>query len=171
MVSRPLKEAPLPPVKTGHKSNSLKYNFNNDKGTAEVFGFESGDESWEVKNNTSNRVLFKSADFDGTDWLNDFEARYPDGYTDPTQLKAFSEWVVSTDTTKATNATFTSAKSYGGKTYTKDSKEYRLAKFKAELSNYVELDSCLFYYIFTELFLMVDSRAKNMFPSFMGAKR
>lgn len=149
----------------------MKYNFNNDKSTAEVFGFESGDESWEVKNNTSNRVLFKSADFTGTDWLNDFEARYPDGYTDPAQLKAFSEWVVSTDTTKATGATFTSSKSYGGKVYTKDTKEYRLAKFKAELSNYVELDSCLFYYIFTELFLMVDSRAKNMFPSFMGAKR
>ena len=39
---------------------------------------------------------------------------------------------------------------------------------KAELSDYVELDSALFYYLFTELFLMVDSRAKNMFPSFMG---
>ena len=31
------------------------------------------------------------------------------------------------------------------------------------------MDSCLFYYLFTELFLMVDSRAKNMFPSFMGS--
>ena len=41
-----------------------KYNFNNDKGTEEVFGFEEGDESWEIKNNTSNRVLWKSADFD-----------------------------------------------------------------------------------------------------------
>ena len=32
----------------------------------------------------------------------------------------------------------------------------------------MELDSAMFYYLFTELFLMVDSRAKNMFPSFMG---
>ena len=42
-------------------------------------------------------------------------------------------------------------------------------RFRAELGNYVELDSALFYYLFTELFLMVDSRAKNMFPSFIGA--
>ena len=33
---------------------------------------------------------------------------------------------------------------------------------------YVELQSTLFYYLFTELFLMVDSRAKNAFPSFIG---
>ena len=53
-------------------------------------------------------------------------------------------------------------------TYTNDTAAYRKAKFRAELSNFVELDSALFYYLFTELFLMVDSRAKNMFPSFMG---
>ena len=29
-----------------------KYNFNNDKGTDEVYGFEEGDESWEILNNT-----------------------------------------------------------------------------------------------------------------------
>ena len=55
------------------------------KSTSEVFGFVDGDESWEVLNNTSDRVLFKSDDFSGTDWLNDFEARYPDTkppYTD-----------------------------------------------------------------------------------------
>ena len=48
------------------------------KSTSEVFGFVDGDESWEVLNNTSARVLFKSDDFSGTVWLNDFEARYPD---------------------------------------------------------------------------------------------
>ena len=55
-------------------------------------------------------------------------------------------------------------------TYTNDTAAYRKAKFRAELSNYVELDSALFYYLFTELFLMVDSRAKNMFPSFIGTE-
>ena len=53
-------------------------------------------------------------------------------------------------------------------TYTNDTAAYRKARFRAELSDYVELDSALFYYLFTELFLMVDSRAKNMFPSFIG---
>jgi hypothetical protein len=58
-----------------------KYNFNNDKGAEEVFGFVSGDESWEIKNNTSDRVLWKSDDFVSTmvdedgktipAWLND----------------------------------------------------------------------------------------------------
>ena len=48
------------------------------KSTSEVFGFVDGDESWEVLNNTSARVIFKSDDFSGTVWLNDFEARYPD---------------------------------------------------------------------------------------------
>lgn len=145
-----------------------KYNFNNDKGTPEVFGFKPGDESWEVLNNTSNRVLFKSADFSGIDWKNDFEARYPEDNDDPTTLKTFAEWIVSTDTDAATNATLPRTVEYGGVSYTKDTTAYRLAKFRAELSKYVEVDSAIFYYLFTELFLMVDSRAKNMFPSPMG---
>ena len=142
-----------------------KYNFNNDKGTEEVYGFQAGDESWEILNNTSSRVLFKSADFANTDWLNDFEGRYPDGNTDPTQLSALSAWLVSTDQTAATGAALASPVTYGGVEYTADTAAYRLAKFKAELPEHVEVDSACFYYLFTELFLMVDSRAKNMFPT------
>lgn len=154
-----------------------KYNFNNDKSTAEVFGFTDGDESWEVLNNTSDRVLFKSADFFGTDWLNDFEARFPDtdpAYTDSTQLAEFAAWMVSVDPEQATGAVLDSPVTIvdGEKstTYTTDNATYRKARFRAELGSYVELDSALFYYLFTELFLMVDSRAKNMFPSFMGTE-
>ena len=154
-----------------------KYNFNNDKSTSEVFGFADGDESWEVLNNTSDRVLFKSADFTGADWLNDFEARYPDtdpAYTDATQLAEFAAWMVSVDPEQATGeALETPVAIVDGEkstTYTNDTAAYRKAKFRAELSNFVELDSALFYYLFTELFLMVDSRAKNMFPSFMGTE-
>ena len=142
-----------------------KYNFNNDKGTEEVYGFAAGDESWEILNNTSSRVLFKSADFANTDWLNDFEGRYPDGNTDPVQLSALSAWLVSTDQESATGAALASPVTYGGVEYTADTAEYRLAKFKAELPEHVEVDSACFYYLFTELFLMVDSRAKNMFPT------
>lgn len=150
-----------------------KYNFNNDKGTPEVFGFVDGDESWEIKNNTGNRVIWKSDDYSGTDWLNDFEARYPDTdppYVDPTQLAEFATWVKSTDTEQATGDTLPSPVTYDDVTYTVDNAAYRLAKFRNEAGNYLEINSMLFYYLFTELFLMVDSRAKNAFPSFMGSE-
>ena len=152
-----------------------KYNFNNDKSTEEVFGFQSGDESFEVKNNTSARVLWKSDDYTGDDWLNDFEARYPDtdpAYEDPTRLAALAAWLVSTDRTQATgdalDAPYTDA---DGNTHTLDDAAYRLAKFKKEAPEHFEMDSALFYYIFTELFLMVDSRAKNAFPTHIGGSK
>ena len=77
--------------------------------------------------------------------------------------------MVSTDTEAATGDALDSSVTYGETTYTNDTAEYRLAKFKAEIGNYVEMNSMLFYYLFTELFLMVDSRAKNMFPSMIGS--
>lgn len=150
-----------------------KYNFNNDKSTEEVFGFDDGDESWEILNNTGNRVIWKSADYTGDAWLSDFEARYPDtdpAYTDSARLAEFAAWVVSTDPDQATNAGLPDSVTYGETTYTNDTAEYRLAKFKAEAGNYMEMQSALFYYLFTELFLMVDSRAKNAFPSFIGGE-
>ena len=162
-----------------------KYNFNNDKGTEEVFGFTEGDESWEIKNNTGDRVLWKSDDYTSTivdennnvvpAWLSDFEARYPDlepAYTDPSQLQEFSSWMVSVDPDQATGNALpepvTIVDGENSTTYSNDTAAYRKAKFRAELGDYVELQSTLFYYLFTELFLMVDSRAKNAFPSFIG---
>lgn len=150
-----------------------KYNYNNDKGTEDVFGYSGDDESWEIKNNTGLRVLWKSADYSGDDWLNDFEARYPDTdppYTDPSQLAEFATWAVSTDRTAATGDALDEPVTYGETTYTHDTAAYRLAKFKEEAGNYMEIQSALFYYLFTELFLMVDSRAKNAFPSFAGSE-
>ena len=144
-----------------------KYNFNNDKGTEEVFGFAEGDESWEILNNTSSRVLWQSDDFSGDDWLNDFEGRYPDGNTDSTNLAALSSWLVSTDQSQATgNALPAPYVDVDGNTHNVDNAAYRLAKFKTELEDHLDKDSAMFYYLFTELFLMVDSRAKNAFPTF-----
>lgn len=54
---------------------------------------------------------------------------------------------------------------YEGTEYTFDSTQYRLAKFRNELTNYFNKDDVLFYYLFTELFLMIDSRVKNSFPT------
>lgn len=148
-----------------------KYNFNNDKSTEEVFGFVEGDESWEIKNNTSNRVLFKDADFGGSDFLNDFEGRYPDGNEDGTELRKLIAWIASTDQSAATGSALPAAVSYGGTSYTADTAAYRLAKFKAELAQHMEVDAVVFYYLFTELYLMVDSRAKNAFPSHLGGDK
>ena len=148
-----------------------KYNFNNDKGTEEVYGLSVGDESWEIRNNTSSRVNWKSADYTGTDWLNDFEGRYPDGNTDPANLAALAEWIVSTDRSVATDRALGSAVKYEGKTYTRDTAEYRLAKFRNEVTEHFEKDALLFNYLFTELFLMVDNRAKNAFPTFFDGHK
>ena len=126
-----------------------KYNFNHDK-ASEVFGFDNDDECWEIRNNTSNRSLFKSADFEGTDWLNDFEGRHPDGNTNPSQLSQLVAWIASTDRDAVS---------------TEEEKAARLEKFKTELENWVSKESSLFYYLFTELFLLADSRAKNAFPT------
>lgn len=184
-----------------------KYNFNWPKRFPEGLGFTGDMESWEWQNNTSDRVLFKSDDFDTPyvdpdtgeiypEWRNDFEARFPsDEWTNINKLKEWLTWVKSTDRAQATNAALatpetytetrieyeevvdpeTGAISYKEKvvtediTYTTDTAAYRLAKFKAHVWDYVEKDSAIFYYIFTELFLMADSRAKNMFPSFNGS--
>lgn len=128
-----------------------KYNFNNDKSTGEVFGFNAdypNAESWEFRNNTSNRCLFKASDYSDDSWLNDFEGRYPEESTDFTQLKRVTDWVVSTDRDAVD---------------TPEEKAARLAKFASEFETYFVKSATLFYYLFTEVFLMIDSRAKNMF--------
>ena len=125
------------------KTSLGKYNFNNDKSTNETFGFKAGCESWEILNNTSDRVLFKRSDYITVDsegnieWLKDFEARYPDGNEDYTNLKRLTDWLVSV----------------------KDNP----TKFRAEADQYLDMNFMLSYYTITELFAMVDQRAKNMF--------
>ena len=132
-------------------------------------------------------------------WYDDFEARFPsDTYRDITQLNEFLSWVKSTRRETATGDTLPNPVTYtlgttstitpyssdtsftvtertegSSKVYdiefTKDTPAYRLTKFRAEFSNYAEIQSAVFYYLFTEQFLMIDSRAKNMFVGFNGS--
>ena len=152
---------------TGEVTFWGKYNFNHDKSTAEVFGFDSAtyprQQSWEFRNNTSDRVLFRSADFSGEDWKNDFEARFPKDYADPGDLARVIGWVASCNPEAATGAALGEAVTLDGVQFTHDTAAYRLARFKAEVGDYFDLGDLLWYYLFTELFLMIDSRAKNMF--------
>lgn len=127
-----------------------KYNFNNDKATEEVFGLEPGDESWEIRLNNTDMVVWKDDNFEGDAWKSSFEARFPDKSEDVTNLKALSSWLKSTDTTAVD---------------TEEEKAARLAKFKNEFEDWFNKDAMLFNYIFTEVFLMMDNRAKNAFPT------
>ena len=117
------------------------YNFNNDKDDTTTFGYTSefpNCESWEFKNNTSAHCLFQNSNFvDTVEVAKNFEARYPDKFTNYTNLSRVVSWVASTNGD--------------------------LDKFKNEFNNYFNLESTLLYYCLTELFAMVDSRAKNLF--------
>jgi len=151
---------------TGEVKFLGKYNFNDDKSNENVFGFDReiypNCECWEFKNNTANNVIFKEADFESVAvnektgeeypaWTDDFEARFPDlddPYQDVTQFKRLCEWLVSCNRELADS---------------EEEKAARLQKFKNEFDRYLIKDACIFYYLFTEIFLMVDNRAKNMF--------
>lgn len=118
--------------------------FNNDKADTDTLGYtidpdyKNTSESWEFKNNTSDHCLFRSDDFSpAASPLDDFEARYPDGYEDFTALSRVFSWVVSC----RNNPT----------------------KFKQEFEQYFNLHYCLVYQVMLEVAIMVDSRAKNMF--------
>jgi len=114
--------------------------FNNDKGNADTLGLNAtypNAESWEFKDNDELLCLFRTNDFSRN--ANAFEARYPDGNTDYTQIDALVDWVYST----------------------KDD----ITRFKNEFEQHFNLHYTLMYYIITEAFGMIDSRAKNMFLS------
>ena len=114
------------------------YNFNNDKSNSDTLGLVGEGESWEFGNNTSGHCLLRDDNFDeGSGVEDDFEARYPDGFTDYTNLKRVVSWIVSTDG--------------------------NIEKFKSEFNQYFNMYYCLIYYVMMEFALMIDSRAKNMF--------
>ena len=117
-----------------------KYNFNFDKGSVEVYGFDGSfdAESWEFLNNTSDQCNFLAPI--GDKWSEDFEARYPEEHKDITRFKIMHDWVVST--------------------------KGNLTKFKNEFESHFDLHYTLIYYVYSSVMLMVDQRAKNMFLTY-----
>lgn len=118
-----------------------KYNYNFDKGSEEVYGFDGtfDVESWEFLNNTSAPCNFLG-ELTEENWKDSFEARYPDDHADIARLKEMHDWVVST---------------IGD-----------IEKFRSEFENYFDLHYALIYYVYTSVMLMVDQRAKNMFLTY-----
>ena len=162
------------------------YNFNDDKSNENVFGFDRdiypNCECVEFRNNVNPLVKFQSSDYESMiknekgemvkAWTDAFEFRFPDlddPYSDYTQFKRMTDWVCSTWIGGVTNdlldeaVTYKHWKNNTNTTFYTDSEDYRLSKFKAEFNNYFIKDAMTFYYLFTEVFLLVDSRAKNMF--------
>ena len=140
-----------------------KYNFNYDKGSNEAYGFASFPkaERWEVLNNTDPLCLFKSDDT--SKMAAAFEAQYPKDYTDFTALSALVSWVYSTYRENATGEALAAGYTdVDGVTHTNDTEAYRLAKFKTEFEQHMDMECSLIYYVYTFFALMVDQRAKNM---------
>lgn len=144
-------------------------NFNNDKATHEIFGYGEGDERWETSNNVSAYAMWQTALLFESKYTEAFEPTYPEDNTDVSNLAVVARWIASTNRANATNAAI-SPVTYDGVTYATDSADYRLAKFKAELTSYFNFKSCIHYFTFTEFFLMVDSRTKNSFPTRFDAE-
>ena len=165
---------------TGEIKFQGKYNFNNDKSTADTFGFVDNAEHtcqcWDFRDNGLLLTEFRGDDFESLDsetgkpvWQSAFKAIFPDGFKDITRLKRVVSWVASTDRDAATGNALPQAVTYGSTRYTNDTEEYRLAKFKAEFEDYFVKANALWYYCWTDMFLMVDSRAKNQhFATFDG---
>ena len=133
-----------------------KANFNNDKDTPEVFGFLDypAMEVWDFRNNTTALTNFMTDDFTGEGWKEDIKSIYPAKYYDTTALQRVFTFVSSHNRENAADDTEAAE---------------MLADFKAHFSDYFVTNNMLFYYLFTEFFLMVDSRGKNMhFATFDG---
>lgn len=126
--------------------------------------------NFKTDNNISSDILeyFDSMNGEAKQWEGAFESRYPeegDG-ADLSKVQSFKNliaWIHSTsqDDEDVTNNPIEPIV-YDDVEYTIDSKEYRLAKFKNEIWNYMDKDFTLFYYVLTHILLMIDSRAKNM---------
>lgn len=141
-------------------------------------------ECWEFLNNNTLMGQFLEADFDKVDpestknelyWLTSWESRFPDldGRNDsfaegvkPYYLMNVAKWITSTNVNQATGEVLSPSIQYGDITYTNDTAEYRLAKFRYELSNYFDVDYLCSYYLFTDCLAAADQRVKNMMWGF-----
>lgn len=155
-----------------------KYNFNFSKDSENVFGFTATNEdgrpvypkiqSWEFCENKYLACRFRqdpdASDITEDNWKEWFDDRYLYDGGDLSDFKIMYRWVYSTCQDNATNENLPEAYvDIDGVTHTKDTREYRLAKFKTEFEDHFDLHFSLVYYLYTFVMLMCDQRAKNMF--------
>lgn len=155
-----------------------KYNFNFSKNSENVFGFTATNEdgtpvypkiqSWEFCENKYLACRFRqdpdASDITEDDWKEWFDDRYLYDGGNLDDFKVMYRWVYSTCQDNATNQNLaTPYVDVDGNRHTKDTREYRLAKFKTEFKEHFDLHFSLVYYLYTFVMLMCDQRAKNMF--------
>lgn len=85
-------------------------------------------------------------------------------------LTDFITWVNSTDPDGATKQPLETPVTIGEETYSIDSEDYRLAKFRSEFNDHLNMEYCEIYFIMTELLHLFDSRGKNMMLASWGPK-
>ena len=88
-------------------------------------------------------------------------------------LERMVEWLMSTDTTPVSGESYVPVPlpqevTYGQNTYTHDTKEYRLDKFRNEFTKHFDTHYCAIYFIMTEFLIQYDSRGKNMMIASWG---
>lgn len=171
-----------------------------DEGVTQTATYEMIAECWEFGNNQGTRCSFKKGDFGElndkgflsvTDDLEYRYSYYEDDIDDALELKEnypttadanillrekyrnlerLFDWIMSTDSAKATNLPLEAPVTYGTITYDIDSSAYRLAKFTYEFTQHFDPEYCYIYFIMTELILGYDSRGKNMMLGSWGPK-
>ena len=144
-------------------------NLCSNKDAAEVFEYD--DIVIEVKNNTEPQALFKSNDFSGTGFSDNYKFRYLNKnlYSKAEAEALFKEevqdFIFETDWTAATDNALPELTNVGGIAYDTDSAAYRKARWIAEAPNHFDMDSLYWHHNVTLFFLLRDNRTKNMFWS------
>ena len=150
---------------------------------------ESHAQHWEIRdNNVLWEVSFTAPHADGDTISNDifqyYEALYPkdspvtadadfgdcpsvsdlgQATIETADMLRLHNWLVSVNQSCATgNALAAPYTDVDGIVHTYDNATYRKAKFKTEYADYILLDSWICYYIWREVFWMIDSGSKNL---------
>ena len=100
-------------------------------------------------------------------WL---DSTNPDTATNETLENPVVYQVSSTSDDPTVTYTLVSAGLWNAE-FTKDTREYRRQKFRAELTQHFDKEYCLTYYVLTELLLCYDSRGKNLMMASFGPQR
>lgn len=107
-------------------------------------------EKWILKRNSSTETIAEISNEEFEDW--GFKITYPEN----------ADYII----TEFAFKYLTFGKGFSNALYeyhTVDTAAYRLSKFNDEFENYFVKQPMTYYYVFTETFLLMDSRAKNMF--------